>query len=262
MTPASQRPPIASDDPAIEAEWRRLETARLAEEREEARENATEASGQTSESGAGRRWLLPAFGAALAAGIVLAIVLNARPPVRPPQGEPTVIVTRATEVWAEANRIDETALDEAAIRRVMSAGSVPEEQLVIRVTIRDQGGRDRLESLLAASGLRIESGPGGNAGGDETVIDSLAVSGPPADVDAFVDRLIASPTMLDVRSPALLAATAPAAAPADSVGGEPSPVPSATEKAIPPARVRMLVEVIELPAQVSEPASIPPEKSP
>jgi hypothetical protein len=176
MTPASPQPPIASDDPAIEAEWRRLETARLAEEREEARENVTGASRHTPESESGRRWLLPAFGIALVAGIVLAIILNAR--------------------------------------------------------------------------------------GDEAVIDSLTVSGRPADVDALVDRLIASPTMLDVRSPALLVAASPSTLPATSVGVNPPAIPSAAEKPLPPARVRMLVEVIELPAQVSEPAAIPPEKSP
>jgi hypothetical protein len=235
---------LPSDDPTIEAEWQRLEAARLAAEREEAREDATEAPLQAPQNATRRRWLLPAFSLALVSGVVLAIVLNPRPPASPPESERAVAVKQAAELWAEANRIDAAALGNAGIRRVVSTAVVPDDQLLLRVAIRDQGGRDRLESLLAASGLRIESEPGRPDGGTAVAIDSLVVSGRPADVDALVDRLIASPTMLEVRSPALLAAVS---------SPTPPPPPETTP---PPSRVRMLVEVIELPVGASEPAPV------
>jgi hypothetical protein len=255
MTYPSQRPSFPSDDPTIEAEWRRLEAARLAAEREEAREDATEAPRQAPQDAARRRWLIPAFGLALVSGVVLAIVLNPRPPAPPPESERAVAVKQATELWAEANRIDAAALGDAGIRRVVSTAAVPVDQLLIRVAIRDQGGRDRLESLLAASGLRIESEPGRPDGGT-AAIDSLVVSGRPTDVDALVDRLIASPTMLEVRSPALLAAVSSPTPPPGPDGGGLPPGPSTTETIPPPTRVRLLVEVIELPAGASDPAPL------
>lgn len=256
MTSPSQRPSFPSDDPTVEAEWRRLEAARLAAEREEAREDATEAPRQRPQDAARRRWLIPAFSLALVSGVVLAIVLNPRPPAPPPESERAVAVKQAAELWAEANRIDAAAPGDAGIRRVVSTAAVPDDQLLIRVAIRDQGGRDRLESLLAASGLRIESEPGRPDGGTAAAIDSLVVSGQPTDVDALVDRLIASPTMLEVRSPALLAAVSSPTPPPGPDGGGLPPGPSTTKTIPPPTRVRMLVEVIELPAGPSEPAPL------
>ena len=243
-------------DPALEAEWERLETERLAEERAEARVDAEEAAHHPLPKASDRQALLQAFVVALAAGGVMAFLINRPQPKPAVDAEQVAAVRRAVDIWAEANRIDEAALRSAGVARITSTAAVPSDQLSIQVLIRDQQGRDRLESLLAASGLRIESDRGRSAEPD-IVIDSLAVSGPPADVDALLDRLIASPTMLDVRSAALLAGVSPAAA-AEAVADDsvPTPPPAAADAAAPPPRVTLRVEVIEPPANPA------PESSP
>lgn len=236
----THRPPDV--DPALEAEWQRLEAERLAEERAEARDDAEEAAHHPPPQAADRRVLAQAFAVALAAGGVLAFLMNRPQPKPATDAEQVAAVRRAVDVWAEANRIDEAALRAAGIRRITSTAAVPSDQLSIRVVIRDQQGRDRLESLLAASGLRIESDRD-RPTEPEAIIDSLAVSGKPGDVDALLDRLIASPTMLEVHSPALLAGVSQEAAAAEP-STEPTPPPAAAD-AGGPIRVRLRVEVVE-----------------
>lgn len=234
-------------DPALEAEWERLETERLAEERAEARIDAEEAAHHPPPKASDRQRLVQAFAVALAAGGVLAFLVNRPQPKPATDAEQVAAVRRAVDIWAEANRIDEAALRSAGVRRITSTAMVPSDQLSIRVMIRDQPGRDRLESLLAASGLRIESDRD-RAPQPDTVIDSLAVSGPPADIDALLDRLIASPTMLEVRSPALLAGVSPAAAAAEVPDAAvPARPPAAADAPAAPPRVRLRVEVVEAP---------------
>ncbi len=234
----SQQPP--DSDPALEAEWQRLETERLAEERAEARDDAEEAAHHPPQKTSERRVLVQALAVALAAGGVLAFLMNRPQPQPTTDTEQVAAVQRAVDVWAEANRIDEAALRAAGIRRITSTAAVPSDQLSVRVVIRDQHGRDRLESLLAASGLRIESDRDRPTEPD-VVVDSLAVSGKPADVDALLDRLIASPTMLEVHSPALLAGVSQEGA-ADAT--TPRPPASADAPAV-PSRVRLRMEVVE-----------------
>lgn len=62
--------PLTPDDAAVESEWRRIERERIAEEVEEAREDAI------AEGPSRRRWPWLAFAAALAAGAVAALILN------------------------------------------------------------------------------------------------------------------------------------------------------------------------------------------
>jgi len=59
------------DEAAVAAEWRKIEAERIAEEREEAREDADDGVPPTA-----ARWPWQAFAAALVAGLVLAIALN------------------------------------------------------------------------------------------------------------------------------------------------------------------------------------------
>lgn len=232
-------------DPALEAEWERLEAERLAEERAEARVDAEEAAHHPPPKVSDRQRIVQAFAVALAAGGVLAFLLNRPQPKPATDAEQVAAVRRAVDIWAEANRIDEAALRSAGVRRITSTATVPSDQLSIRVVIRDQQGRDRLESLLAASGLRIESDRD-RAPQPDTVIDSLAVSGPPGEVDALLDRFIASPTMLEVHSPALLAGVSPAAAAATVPDAAvPARPPAAADAPAPPPRVRLRVEVVE-----------------
>ena len=233
-------------DPTLEAEWKRLESERLAEERAEARVDAEEAAEHPSANESNRRLVVLAFAVALMAGGMLAFLVNRPGPGPVTEPEKVAVVRRAVDEWAEANRIDEAALRAAGVRRIMSTAAVPSDQLSIRVLIRDDRGRDRLESLLAASGLRIES-DGDTSAESEAVIDSLAVSGKPSDIDALLDRLIASPTMLEVYSPALLASI-----PKDAVIAEhatddvTAPPPSAADAPAAPPRVWLRVEVVEV----------------
>lgn len=247
--PTNTSPP--SEDPAVIAEWRRLEAARLAEEQAEARDDAAEATHQPVSAQAERRWVLPAFLVALAAGGVVTVLVNRpRPqPVAPPQQAADVKL--AAEVWAEANRIDEASLEKARARRIASTAGVSPEHRSVRVGIRDPQGRDRLESLLAASGLRIESDgakPVDQAGAASP--DSLAVSGRAADVDALLDRLIASPAMLEVVSPGLVAMLPGPGAeiPATEAAVDGAVPPAAVDQGALPTRVTLRFEVLELPA--------------
>lgn len=59
------------DEAAVAAEWQKLEAERIAEEREEAREDA-----EHEAPPAGRRWPWRALAAALIAGLLLALALN------------------------------------------------------------------------------------------------------------------------------------------------------------------------------------------
>lgn len=59
------------DDAAVELEWQRLERERIAEERDEAREDAITSTASR------RRFPWPGLLAALAAGLIAAIILNA-----------------------------------------------------------------------------------------------------------------------------------------------------------------------------------------
>jgi hypothetical protein len=242
----NQRPPDV--DPALEAEWGRLEAERLAEERAEARDDAEEATHHPPPKVSEHRVLVQAFVVALAAGGVLAFVVNRPQPQPASDTEQVAAVQRAVDVWAAANRIDEAAFRSAGVRRVMSTAALPSDQLAIRVVIRDQPGRDRLESLLAASGLRIESDRD-RPGESVALIDSLAVSGNPGDVDALLDRLIASPTMLDVQSPALFAAVSKEAATGNTPDDTTTRPPAAADAPAAPPRVRLRVEVVEAEAQ-------------
>lgn len=88
--PASARPDRSADDrddAAIDSEWRKIEAERIAEEREEAREDLLDAQPQKP------RWPWLALAGALVAGLVAAVVLNSpaavsrrmvAPPTEPP----------------------------------------------------------------------------------------------------------------------------------------------------------------------------------
>jgi len=80
VTIDSQPAPTDPND-AVDAEWRKLEAERIAEERNEAREDALDPVR------APKRWPWWAFAAALAAGVILAIVINS-PAVLTRQDDP------------------------------------------------------------------------------------------------------------------------------------------------------------------------------
>tara|TARA_B100000073_G_C23627723_1_gene531229 strand:- start:38 stop:817 length:780 start_codon:yes stop_codon:yes gene_type:complete len=230
-------------DPKIQAEWNRLEDKRISEERAEADVDAEEAHEHHFHQDLNRRFVWRAFTVALIAGLALAVFLNRSEPEPESNVSQAVAVQRAVDIWAEVNQIHEEALLNAVIRRIQSTAAVPENQRVLQVIVCDEKGRDRMESLLAASGLRIESDQKPVEGEEE--IDSLVVSGPPAEVDALIDRFIASPTMLEVVSPALLAKGPPTSDNANqsqALARRPSSTNGATQL---PTRIRLRVEVVE-----------------
>lgn len=261
MTPPDHRTQRSETDPAVEAEWQRLESRRLAEERAEAAVDAGEASAHPPAPAQDGRRRLWAFALALAAGIVATAMLNRPRPQPQAVSEKSLAAKPVAETLAEANRIDDAARRGAVVRRIASTAEVPAEQLLVRVGIRDLQGRDRLESLLAASGLRIES-DAPSVAGEITAVDGLAVSGRPADIDALLDRLIASPAMLEVGAPALVAAGPVAGAESPGAGEGVVVAPPAASDVVPqPARVRLRIEVLELPAD-APPVQLPTAGAP
>ncbi|MCE9629467.1 MAG: hypothetical protein K8S94_01935 [Planctomycetia bacterium] len=98
-TPEHPASPRTFDDPAVEAEWRKLEAERLAEEIEEARDDVAAAGREQ------RRppWTWLAMVAALAAGVLAAAGLNllmrqsGRETVPPPAVDKSVVVVPAAE---------------------------------------------------------------------------------------------------------------------------------------------------------------------
>jgi hypothetical protein len=79
-----QPAPTDPEDP-VDAEWRKLEAERITEERDEAVEDALDAPSPPA------RWPWWAFAAALAAGVILAVLINSpamrsgRPATDPPE---------------------------------------------------------------------------------------------------------------------------------------------------------------------------------
>jgi hypothetical protein len=61
---------VDTDEVAVDAEWRKIEAERIAEDREEAGEDVLEAETPP------KRWPWWAFAAALAAGLIVAVAIN------------------------------------------------------------------------------------------------------------------------------------------------------------------------------------------
>lgn len=74
--PGRGAPQPEDEDGPVADEWRRLERQRIADERREAREDA----GEATREGPRRGWPWPFLALALAAGLVAALLVNARPP--------------------------------------------------------------------------------------------------------------------------------------------------------------------------------------
>lgn len=260
------QPSTESDDPAVQAEWRRLEAERLAEERAEAREDADEAAHEPAARRARGQWPLIAFVIALVAGIIAALVVNRPRPKTASQDSPSSAASRERDVFGD----DASAAASDAARRlvrVASAAEVPPDRLVVRVGLRDDRSRDRLEALLAASGLRLEGDLAAAAEAAKTAegavaAERLAVSGRPETVDQLLDALAAASTVLSLEADGLLAEppTPPQPdTPEDSeepAATEPAPAETAPAAAVaPPARVRLWIELFEMPAEASPPAA-------
>ena len=108
---ASESPVGAGDDPAVEAEWQRLEAERIAQEIEEARDDVTSAERQQQRP----PWTWLAMLASLAAGVLVAAGLNLLPRqggrevAMAPDGAPTrdtqAISERDDVLWPTGSEI-------------------------------------------------------------------------------------------------------------------------------------------------------------
>ena len=145
------------DDAEVEAEWRKLERARIDEEIAEAREDAADLGAAPMR----QRWPWLALAGSLAAGVIVAFLIN-----RPGSGDREVAMTEAARQAAPVNR----AADEAPAADAPEDSWTPEEaepaapaevppgaSRLVTVRIRDAKGRQRLGDLLAASGLETKA---------------------------------------------------------------------------------------------------------
>lgn len=254
-TPRGQMQPDDQDDPAVQAEWRRLERERLAEERAEAREDADEAAHEPTVVRAERRWQPLAFAIALAAGSLAAFLVNRPRTTVTTEESQAQAVREALKSWSDSIPDDAQTAAGPRLKRAASSAVLPPDRLRIRVGLRDDQSRERLESLLAASGLRIEGDldtavEEAAAAGGAVAAERLAVSGRPAAVDALLDALAASAAVLALEGQGVFAEVAaepPAEPAAESTGQAPAELPPE-----PPARVRLVIEIAEV---VPEPAS-------
>lgn len=254
MNSRGQQQPDDQDDPAVQAEWQRLETERLAEERAEAREDAAEAAHQPAAVGRDRGRQPLAFALALAAGIIVAILINRPRPSAVDEEAQALAVREAMQSWSAAGDGDTAEGEGPRIRRAVSSAALPAERLLIRVGLRDDRSRERLESLLAASGLRIEGDletavEEAAAAAGHVAAERLVVSGRPADVDALLDGLAASSGVLGLEGGGLFVETPSEPAADTSAAAEGAPAVKPEE---PPARVRLVIEIAET---VAEPGS-------
>ena len=217
---------LTPDDPKVAEEWRRIEQERIAEERAEARENVADTS-SNDEPGAAAgwsrgRWTLAAMTAALAAGVLMAIVVN-----RPS----SVDVEPAAEIRDGVRTANGGSMPDRGLAGVrgpsFSAANAPPEGLRVRVYLRDAQGRQRLEELLADSDLRIESGE--FAVGEEALgeAERLIAQGPLAAVDALLAAL---------------------AEPSASLSLEAAPPAGRDEAAAAPTDAKLLIQIIDQPA--------------
>ncbi len=203
---AGPNPATGDDvDAAVEDEWRRIERERIAEEVEEAREDAI-----AEEAPPLRRWPWLAFVAALTAGVIAAVVLNS----------PAAISRRMV-----APR-QEPAAAEAAKPAVAAASDREELTLIVA----GPEGRKRLAALLDASGIERIDGPdddeqirgaGIGEAGASIEDDRLEVAADPAAVEAFLAALRSQPDDSPIR---LGSRQGPGGAPAAGPGGEESRV--------------------------------------
>ena len=196
LEPGNEDPFTETDeevDEAVAEEWQHVEQDRLDQERAEALEDeeATSEARRTEGPSAGsdRRWLKPAMTVALAAGLLVAVMLNLGDPpaVDAPPGRGPL--ARSVEV-AERPEIYPVALAERMIARgiELTEGRQSMGTLHMTVHLGDREGRRQFEELLARSRVRLDR--------EETMeggrVERIGCFGRAAEVDRLLETLAVS----------------------------------------------------------------------
>ncbi|MEI6367315.1 MAG: hypothetical protein WCP23_09495 [Planctomycetota bacterium] len=189
-------------DPEVKAEWQRIETQRIAEEQAEAKEDSQAPRVAGRPRWPLRAWQTAAMAGALAAGVLVTLVLN-RPRVEQ-EGRETAMVSPPRLAARSLNRdaadksvvqglAEHDAIEDANRRSIVliTAADAPPTGLRVRVRLRDEQGRQRLEELLAASHVRIQTDEFALAKSDrkKESDEIIGGSGTPAAIDALLAAL-------------------------------------------------------------------------
>ncbi len=189
-------------DPEVKAEWQRIETQRIAEEQAEAKEDSQAPRVAGRPRWPLRVWQTAAMAGALAAGVLVTLVLN-RPRVEQ-EGRETAMVSpprlaarslsrAAADKSVVQGLAEHDAMRDANRRSIVliTAADAPPTGLRVRVRLRDEQGRQRLEELLAASHVRIQTDNFALAKSDrkKESDEIIGGSGTPAAIDALLASL-------------------------------------------------------------------------
>ena len=189
-------------DPEVKAEWQRIETQRIAEEQAEAKEDSHAPRVAGRPRWPLRVWQTAAMAGALAAGVLVTLVLN-RPRVEQ-EGRETAMVSPPRLAARSLSRdaadksvvqglAEHDAMRDANRRSIVliTAADAPPTGLRVRVRLRDEQGRQRLEELLAASHVRIQTDNFALAKSDRKKgsDEIIGGSGTPAAIDALLASL-------------------------------------------------------------------------
>lgn len=189
-------------DPEVKAEWQRIETQRIAEEQAEAKEDSQAPRVAARPRWPLRAWQTAAMAGALAAGVLVTLVLN-RPRVEQ-EGRETAMVSAPRMAARSLSRAaadksvvqglaEHDAIEDANRRSIVliTAADAPPTGLRVRVRLRDEQGRQRLEELLAASHVRIQTDEFAQSKSDrkKESDEIIGGSGTPAAIDALLAAL-------------------------------------------------------------------------
>jgi len=189
-------------DPEVKAEWQRIETQRIAEEQAEAKEDSQAPRVAGRPRWPLRVWQTAAMAGALAAGVLVTLVLN-RPRVEqegretamvsPPRMAARSLSRAAADKSVVQGLAEHDAMRDANRRSIVliTAADAPPTGLRVRVRLRDEQGRQRLEELLAASHVRIQTDEFAQAksDGNKESDEIIGGSGTPAAIDALLAAL-------------------------------------------------------------------------
>lgn len=194
---ADTRPPHNETDEEIREkvgdEWQQVEQTRVEQERaeafedEEAIERARQSKGPAA--GSDRQWLKPALSMALAAGLLVAVILNIGDPPAT-DAVPEVARRFSPTDMAARPEIDPVALAERMLARgiELTAGRQSMGTLHMTVHLGDNEGRRQFEELLARSRVRLDR--------EETMsggrVERIGCLGRASEVDRLLETLAVS----------------------------------------------------------------------